>query len=94
MEQQAGGQEPDAGGEGNEMVALLQNLTTGLEMLRETINDAGVAPQLAEKLNAISGMFDEVVNEIGGQPAGDPSGAASPEAGGNPNARPMNPGMK
>jgi len=90
---------PAEGGEESgqdQFMSLVQNVSQGLAMLKEVVTDAGVSPQIAEKLAQATAIVDEAVTEMsGGAPAGQPGGegVASMEAGAS-GAQPMSPAQR
>lgn len=82
QEQGEGGGEGQGGG-GEQLTALLQNLTQGIAMLNEVASQ--VDPALGERVSAVQAEMDGIVEQIasGGQAPGGAQGAqpAAMEAG-------------
>lgn len=84
----------EGGGSEDQLAELIGNITDGLAMLADVMNSTGNQ----EAGQAVSGLQDQLTSIIegslakaGGAAPQASMGMASPEAGGNPNARPASP---
>lgn len=95
-----GSPDPSQQGQGpGKASQLVASIHDGLMQLMDMVNKAGIKPAEAALAKLIQGFESLVENELGSggeqeQPGApdesqQPPGSASPEAGGNPNARPM-----
>lgn len=97
MQQAAPAQQGGEGQEQSQVGQLIQNVSKGLMMILQlTKKTEGMDPQIAQRMQAVVDEFGSVIDALtgGGEEQGPPqppqqAGAvASPESGGNPNARP------
>jgi hypothetical protein len=87
------GAEPQEGGD--KLSDLISNIGTGMSMLTEIIQGAGLPPQVSDKAQALIAGFESLAGDLAGgpqQPQGAPQMSAQ-EAGGAA-ASQANPGMR
>ena len=92
-EQAAAPQEQGASG-GDQLTDLITNIGTGMEMLAEVVQSAGLPGPVVQKLGALLEGFKSFAGDLaGGAQPQQASQLASPEQGGA-QASPANPGMR
>lgn len=81
---------PQAGGQGDQIAELVSNISDGLAMLADALQD--VDPQSAQALMSMGDQYKQIMGKVmGGSGAAGGPGMASPEQGAQGGAKPAGP---